>query len=91
MGKVRERKSLGEREALFGSLERPIADEPTRDPGMPQAGPVPRGTLIGDEPKCCVFASEPAGFHQDRILVTKCSGSRVMPSADFPTAFASGG
>lgn len=54
MGKVgleRARaKSLGEREALFGSLERPIADEPTRDPGMPEAGPVPRGTLIGDEP-----------------------------------------
>lgn len=45
--KVNENRSKkGRRQAA--ALERPIADEPARDPGMPEAGPVPRGTLIGD-------------------------------------------
>lgn len=55
--KVNENRSeKGRRQAA--ALERPIADEPARDPGMPEAGPVPRGTLIGDGLKVLLSLSE---------------------------------
>lgn len=59
-------------------------------PECPRQGRCHEARWLGTSRRA-VFASEPVGFHQDRALVTKRSGSRVMPSTNFPTAFASGG